>query len=166
MNSLRNIKKIPLEVGKLLANNKKFCGFLVDDSKSPQSIQMSYEDLLNQHYIVIYPPNDDGEMKEYTRNTYAAILIDTIDMDDIDNNARVTGHIFLTTTRDHIVLSENRNRLLELCDEVVSTLNDVKITSASKIYISSIVFLMMDVEKPCYRISFELSDQQVERAEI
>lgn len=166
MKNLRNIKKIPFEIGQLLANNQYFCALLVDDTTNPGDVALSFITLLNQKYITIYPPVEDGAIEQYNRNSYAIILIDNINMNEDNFNIGVTGSIYVTTDIDHILLTENRNRLLELADEVVQTLNNAKLTSAGAIRINNISHTMLTPFRSGYRIGFSLSDQQVERTEI
>ena len=166
MKNLRNIKKVPFEIGQLLANNKRFCSFLIDDTNNPGEVSMSFVELLNEKYITIYPPVEDGAIEQYNRNTYAIILLDSISTADSNANIGVSGNIYITTDVNHILLTENRNRLLEMADEVLQTLDNAKLTSAGEIHINHISHTMITTFRAGYRISFTLSDQQIERAEI
>ena len=166
MKNLRNIKKAPFEIAQILANNKTFCALLVDDSNTPTDCSMSLTELLNNHYITIYPPVNDGSIIDFNRNTYAIILLDSIDTNSTNNNISVTGYIYITTDNAHVLLSENRNRLLELADVVLQVLNGVKLTSAGELQIGRINYVMLDTFKSGYRISFTITDQQAERTEI
>lgn len=166
MKNLRNIKKVPFEIAQLLANNPDFCALLVDDSDTPTACTMSLTELLNQHYLVIYPPTNDGSINNFNRNTYAIILLDSIDTNSDNYNINVTGYIYITTDNAHVLLSNNRNRLLEMADIVLQTLNGVKLTSAGELQIGRINYVMIDTFKSGYRIGFTITDQQTERTEI
>ena len=161
MKNLRNIKKVPFEIGQLLANNKRFCSFLVDDTNNPGDVSMSFIELLNEKYITIYPPVEDGAIEQYNRNTYVIILLDSISTADSNANIGVSGNIYITTDVNHILLTENRNRLLEMADEVLQTLDNAKLTSAGEIHINHISHTMINTFRAGYRISFTLSDQQI-----
>ena len=161
MKALVNIKKAPFEIGQILANNTRICGYLVDDTSNPQPVSKTFQELLNNKYITIYPPISDGELEsQYTRNTYITILLDNIDLHATDENYGVTGNIFVITDVNHILLDNNRNRLLELADEIYQTLEDKKIKSAGAIHVSSINYTMIDTFSAGYRINFTFSDQQ------
>ncbi len=160
MKALTNIKKAPFEIGQLLASNTKICGYLVDDTTNPQPATKNFQDLLNDKYITIYPPIHDAELDKYTRNTYITILLDNINLHAVDDNYSITGNIFVITDVNHILLDNNRNRLLELADEVYQTLEDKKIKSSGAIHVVSITYTMIDTFSAGYRINFTFSDQQ------
>lgn len=166
MKNLRNIKKVPFEIAQLLANNAEFCGLLVDDNFSPTAASTSLEELLKQHYIVLYPPVNDGSIKDFFRNTCATILLDNINTDAQDANINLSGYVYVSTDNSHVLISGHRNRLLELADLILQILNGVKLTSAGELQISRINFVMIDTFKSGYRINFTITDQQVERTEI
>lgn len=166
MKNLVNIKKIPFEIAQLLAGNPNFCSLILDDSDDPGKVETSLTELLNSHYLTIYPPVNDGGITDYGRNTYVVILLDSITTESQDNNMNVTGYIYITTDNSHILLSQNRSRLLELADVVLQTLNGAKLTSAGQMEIGSITHVMISNFRAGYRINFTVTDQQTERAEI
>lgn len=166
MSNLRNIKKAPFEIGRLLAANKTLCGYMLDDSDTPAPTEITFENLLNEKYVTIYPPVDEGHMDNYDRNTYLVILLDSINPNGMDENTLVNGTIYVVTDIEHILLTGNRNRLLEMVDEVYRTLNNVKLTSAGQIVVGNIYHTMITPFKAGYRINFSFSDQQYVKAEI
>jgi hypothetical protein len=167
MKTLHNINKAPFEIGRLLSLNNKICSFLLDDSADPQiDYQVSLTDLLNQHYITIYPPVEDGAIQDQIRNTYIVILLDRIDPNSSSENIFVNGSLYVTTDKAHVLLSNNRNRLLELIDEIYKTLDGIKLTSAGELHINNISHIMITNFRAGYRIDFTFSDQQGRKAEI
>ena len=168
MTTLKNIKKAPLEMGQLLANNNKLCNLLYLDIPSAleeTSISHSLNDLINDHYITIYPPVETA-IKDNTRNSFLIILLDNVNLQVADNNTRANFVVYVTTDVDHILLNNNKNRLLEMCDEVIKTLNGVKLSSAGIVQVSSIAHVMLSEFRAGYRISLSLTDQASRKAEI
>lgn len=166
MKDLRNIKTIPFEIGQLLAKNPTLCGLMLDDSNDPKTIESSFSSLLNNHYINMYPPIESGDIQDYNKSSYIIILIDTINTNNGNQNISVTGHIYVTTDLNHILLTNNKNRLLEMSDQVFKTLNGEKLTSSGELRINYISYTVINNFRSAYRISFEISDQQIERTEI
>lgn len=166
MKTLKNIKKAPFEIGQILAANKEICALLLDDTNDPKAADATFNDLLTKNYITIYPPVADGAIKDYTRNTYLVILIDAINTNANENNLSVSGTIYITTDESHILLTNNRNRLLELADKILQVLDGVKISSAGEIHVTDIMHIMLTNFRAGYRISFTFSDQQARKAEI
>ena len=165
MKILINIKKIPLEIGQLLSQNKKLCGLIIDDSADPQLVEKTYNELLNDKYFTIYSPVSDG-ISDKERNTYLTIVIDTINLKKEDNNIFTTGNIYITTDENHILIKNNKNRLLEMADQIVQTIDNAKLSSAGTVSVDSLVYTTLTKHKIGYIISFSVSDQQIESVEI
>lgn len=165
MKNLRNIKKAPFEIGQLLATNTEICALLLDDSNTPTSNSVTFKELLDNKYIVLYPPIDSGEIQDYTRNTFLVILIDNISP-SADENTLVNGTIYISTDEGHLLLSNNRNRLLELADKILQTLDGAKLTAAGEVHINAVSHIMITNFRAGYRISFTFTDQPTRKAEI
>lgn len=166
MKTLRNIKKIPMEIAQLLSLNPTLCGLIVDDKDNPDNQDISFDELLKNHYINLYPVVESGDIKDNTRSSYIIILLDSINTTRDNNNISVSGDIYVTTDFNHILLQNYKNRLLEMADEVFKTLNEVKLTSSGKLIINNITYVVMNNFRTSYRLSFTISDQQIERTEI
>ena len=165
---LRNIKKAALEIGQLLASNNTLCSLLYNDTPDALNITnriYSLNEMLNDKYITVYPPVETT-IKESTRNSFLVILLDSINLMVPDDNARASFTIYVTTDSDHILLNDNKNRLLEMCDQVLTSLDRVKLSSAGAISISSISHVMLSEFRAGYRIALSITDQTSRKAEI
>lgn len=165
---LKNIKKASLEIGQLLAADGVLCNLLYIDT--PDALQQepktySLNDMINDEYITVYPPVETT-IKDVDRNSFLVILLDNINLRVTDSNIRASFTIYITTDSDHILLNENKNRLLEMCDRVVQTLDQTKLSSAGIIEISSISHVMLSEFRAGYRVSLSITDQSTRKAEI
>lgn len=165
MKTLATIKKAPYEIGALLAQNKIFCGLLVDDNNDPQPIQVDYTTLLNEQYIRLTPPVYNG-VKNHDRNTYCVLNLQSIDMDKDGENIGVSAYVFLVTNHDHSILADKTSRLLQLLDELYKTLDGAKISTSGEIKVTSANYTTIDDFTMSYRVSLSFSDQQIRKAEI
>ena len=159
-----NIRRAPIEIGQILAKNEKLVGYLCDDSQDPQSLKISYTELANNHYINFYPPTETS-IKDVDRTAFCIILLDAITKLD-DDNTRASIVIYGLVDINHINLTNNRSRALEIADEVVRSLDGVKLTCAGAMQVGSISYTMIDISHIGYRISVTITDQSEERAEI
>jgi len=64
------------------------------------------------------------------------------------------------------LLNKNQNRLLEIVDEVIMTLDSQKISSAGTINISYATMTVYSEMTFGYRITFTISDQMTKKAEL
>lgn len=167
MGKLANINKSVLQIGQLLAQNSKIASLLYYDTPDAleQDIDISLNQLINDKYITVYPPVETA-IKDITRNTFLIILLDNINLRYTDNNKSANITIYVSTDADHILLENNKNRLLELNDLIVETLDNKKLSSAGQIMISSISHVMLNEFRAGYRISLSLTDQEIRKAEI
>ena len=65
-----------------------------------------------------------------------------------------------------MILDGNKLRLLELADSIESCLEGQKLSSAGKITLSSINYVVFSDFRSGYRINFRLNDQQARKAEL
>lgn len=165
---LKNIKKAALEIGQLLAADEILCNLLYIDT--PNALQQtghsySLNDMINDKYITVYPPVETT-IKDIERNSFLVILLDNINLRVTDNNIRASFTIYTTTDSDHILLLENKNRLLEMCDRIIQVLDQAKLSSAGAIEIGSVSHVMLSEFRAGYRISLNITDQTNRKAEI
>lgn len=166
--NIGNLKKAAIEIGQLLASNGKLCNLLYLDT--PDALQVephsySLNEMINEKYVTVYPPVETA-IKNAERNTFIVILLDNINLYVADNNTRASFTIYVTTDADHILLNENKNRLLEMCDEVLTTLHETKLSSAGAIEVTSISHVMLSEFRAGYRIALSITDQSHRKAEI
>lgn len=169
MTKLKNIKKLLIEIAQQIAQNEDICKLIYNDSSS--ALEESYngplelDALINEHYISFYPPVETG-IKDNQRNTFMIILLDSIDLDREDNNTTGQINIYITTDVNHILLTKNRNRLIELADKIINTLEDTKFSVASTLMPVYCNHVMIDELRAGYRIGFNFADQESVKAEI
>ena len=166
---LRNLKKAPMEIASLLANNENIVRLIYDDEPSvlinKKKINKSTSELISSNYIGFYPAVESG-INTIDRNTFIIINLEDFNLYSADVNTTVTGAIYITTDKAHSLLVDNKIRLLELADEIDSTLNNEKISSAGKIQITSINYVVFSDFRSGYRINFRINDQSTRKAEL
>ena len=86
-------------------------------------------------YISFFPPVEN-RIEQYGRNTFISILLDTA-LDAGDNNTRSNLVIYVSTDEEHLLLNENKNRLLEMCDKINSLLDGKKLTTSGELRVTS-----------------------------
>ena len=166
---LRNLKKVPMEIASLLAANENVVRLIYDDSSSalstPKDFNIGVRDLITSNYIGFYPATESG-IKDIERNTFIIINLEDINLQNADNNTSASGAIYITTDRSHCLLDNNKLRLLELSDEIESVLENEKLSSAGKIYLTSINYVVFSDFRSGYRINFRINDQETRKAEL
>lgn len=166
---LKNLKKVPMEVASLLAAEPNIVQLIYNDQPSalthPKEIKVGVQDLINSNYIGFYPATESG-IKDVDRNTFIIINLEDFNLQHTDNNVGATGAIYITTDKAHCLLDGNRLRLLELADSIESCLEGQKLSSAGKITLSSINYVVFSDFRSGYRINFRLNDQQARKAEL
>ena len=167
MIKLHNIKKAPIEIAATLANDGEIKKLLIIDD--PEALEKpvpekTLNNLIQEHYVSLEPPVEN-RIQEYDRNTFLSILVDTV-MPAAEENIRATLVLYVSTNMDHILLKDNKNRLIELCDRVIQLLQNKKISAAGQINFSSMSHLMLSEFHSAYRLVFTLSDQQKKVGDI
>lgn len=166
---LRNLKKVPMEIASLLAANENIIRLIYDDSSSalstPKDFNIGVRDLITSNYIGFYPATESG-IKDIERNTFIIINLEDVNLQNADKNTSASGAVYITTDRSHCLLDNNKLRLLELSDEIEGTLENVKLSSAGKIYLTSINYVVFSDFRSGYRINFRINDQETRKAEL
>jgi len=167
MIKLTNLKKAPIEIATVLAQDETIKKLLIIDTADAliQSVpEKSLNDLLEEHYISMEPPVEN-RIEDYQRNTFISILVDSI-MPASEENTRATIILYVSTNMDHILLEGNKNRLLELGDKIINLLQNKKFSSAGQMNFSSMSHLMLSEFHSAYRLSFIMTDQQKKAGDI
>lgn len=166
MNQISLLKQAPLEVAQLLSTNNILCGLLVDDTKEPQPQSVSVKQLISEKYLNIFSPLLNASIKDYTRNSSISIVLDEIDLEEENANTKATFYIYVLVDNAHIELANYKNRLLDMIDEILTTLDGKKLSASGAIQISSVVFIPVDESTSGYRLYCSLTDQTSGKAEI
>lgn len=168
MKSLKNIKKSVMEIAQLLAQKDEIVKLLYNDQATALNDPKPGVDLntlIKEHYICICAPVESG-IKDSWKNTFLTVLLDTGFFGRQDDNADITLKIYVSTDEQHLQLVDNRNRLFELMDNVISTLDGVKLSSAGKINVGSFSHTMLSEFRFAYVITITFSDQVSKKVEI
>ena len=166
---LKNLKNAPIEIASTLASNETIVRLIYDDEPSvllnKKTISLLIEELINQNYIGFYPATETG-INSIDRNTFIIINLEDFNLQNTDSNTGCTGAIYITTDKAHCLLSNNKLRLLELIDEIETTLENKKLSAAGKIQLTSVNYVVFSVFWCGYRINFRISDQSNRKAEL
>ena len=166
---LKNLKNAPIEIASTLASNETIIRLIYDDEPSvllnPKTISLSTEELINQNYIGFYPATETG-INSIDRNTFIIINLEDFNLQNTDSNTGCTGAIYITTDKAHCLLSNNKLRLLELIDEIETTLENKKLSAAGKIQLTSVNYVVFSDFRCGYRINFRIYDQSNRKAEL
>lgn len=168
MKTLKHIKKSVMEIAQLLAQNNNIVKLLYNDKAdalAEAKPDVSLNTLIQDHYICICAPVESG-IKETWKNTFLTILLDTGYFSRQDDNTSTTIKIYVTTDEQHLQLENNKNRLFELMDEVITTLDGKKLSSAGKINVNSFAHTMLSEFRFAYIISIGFTDQVTKDIEI
>jgi hypothetical protein len=166
MGRLKNIKKAPFEIATLLAGNEKIRKLIYIDSSealASASPEVDVEQLIKEEYINFSSVTSSG-VKDMKVNSFISILFE--DFSFFSDSTNVSGAIYISTDAAHQTLNGNKNRLMELIDEIEDTLNDVKLSSAGKIRVSDASYVVFSEFRAGYRISIQFVDQDNRKAEL
>lgn len=167
MGKLTTVEKSINEIIIALSRNQRFCALLTDDTSQADQHNVIIQDwtnLITQDYIKLYPASLDSAANP-VKNTFLILLINGIAITNDD--LLVDADIYITTDDAHILLDNFGNRLIKLSDEVLTTLDGLKLSSAGSIDIESITHVMLTEWRPAYRVHFTFTDQVSSRkAEI
>lgn len=165
---LKNLKHTPIEIAQVLASNQKIVSLLYNDSEFALTTPVPtipIGELINNDYIGFYPATESG-IKNIERNSFIIINLEDFSLQATDNNTTASGAIYITTDKSHCLLAENKLRLLELADEIDSTLDGQKLSSAGQIRLTSVNYVVFSDFRSGYRINFRINDQQHRKAEL
>lgn len=168
MKPLKNIKKAVLEIASLLAQDSILVRLVYNDgvdalsTEVPSTVDLNY--LIQNHYVSVFPPVEN-RIEEYGRNTFLSILMDTM-LSSGDSNVRGNLIIYVSTTESELLIKDNRNRLLEICDRIIAVLQDTKLSAAGEINITSISHVMLSEFHTAYRMNLNISDQYSVKGEM
>lgn len=165
---LKHIKKAPFEIAQELAKNKRIVNLIYNDNPSAltdSDINMSIQELISENYIGFYPATETG-INLIDRNTFIIINLEDLNLQTRDNNISTTGAIYITTDKAHALLENNSLRLLELVDEIDGCLENIKLSSAGRVQLTSVNYVVFSDFRSGYRINFRINDQPVRKVEL
>ncbi len=168
MKTLVNIKKSVIEVAQLLAADETILKLVYIDEPnaliSPKP-EITLNELIEQHYICVIPPVETG-IKDSWRNTFITILLDNVSFNRRDDNTSANMIIYVSTDEAHVLLDDNKMRMLEIIDRIVAILEGKKITGAGIISVDNFNHTMLSEFRSAYRVMISFSDQNTKKVEI
>ena len=165
---LRNLKEIPFQIASELAKNPKILSLVYNDNSSVLNEEIpsiDLNELIQKNYIGFYPATESG-IKDVDKNTFIIINLEDFSLQNTDYNVSTSGAIYITTDKSHCLLDNGKLRLLELIDEIESTLEGCKFIAAGKISLTSANYVVFSDFRCGYRINFRISDQTARKAEL
>lgn len=168
MKTLVNIKKSYLEIATLLSKDDILCRLLLNDTTDALSKEAPVHDLnslISEHYISLFPPVEN-RIEEYQRNTFLSILVDNINFIGADETMPTNIILYISTDEKHLILDDNRNRLLEMVDRIIQVLDNKKLSTSGKLEVTSAIHVLLSELHPAYRIGIRLVDQPNRKEDI
>lgn len=168
MKSLKNIKKCVNEIAQILVHNDNIVKLLFNDQPSALTDpkpDVDLNTLIQEHYICVCAPVESGIQNEW-KNTFLTILLDNCYFGRQDDNTTTTLKIYVSTDEQHLLINDNKNRLLELLDLVITELDGHKLSSAGKLEVTSFAHTMLSEFRFAYAIIVTFSDQNTGKVEI
>jgi len=165
-NKILIIEKTLFEMGQVLSQNQNLQKLLVLDKNdmSESFTPLTFQQLLDQEYISLAPRIESG-LKNKDRNTFLVIHLN--DMNLSTDETRASGYIFVGTDYAHVILKNNKNRLLQLINEVTNSLDGIKLSAAGEIGITYASAVTYSESHFGYRISFNFNNQiSIRKAEL
>lgn len=168
MKTLKNIKKCVMEIAQTLAQNDNIVKLLYNDD--PDALNqpkpsVDLNTLIQEHYICVCAPVESGINNQW-KNTFLTVLLDTAYFTGQDDNTNVSLKIYVSTDEQHLLINDNKNRLLELLDEVIGELDGFKISTAGQIEVKSFAHTMLSEFRFAYVIVIGFNDQNPRKVQI
>ncbi len=158
--NLLNIKKAPLEVAVLLAQDDIICKLLVNDNPTALTDprpEKTVNEMIQENYVSLQPPVE-SRIEQYGRNTFVSIQLGSVFTGD-DFNVQANLALYVSTDSDHLLLANNRNRILEICDRIFSLLEGRKLSSSEALSVRTLDPITLSEFHAGYRILIDFGDQ-------
>lgn len=169
MKTLGKIKNLPCDIIQVLATNTRLQKLLLIDTNNIDDVSdfepLKWSTLIETEYMSI-APIIDGNITNNSRNTFLITHIDDINTYGWRDNIEIGGSIFVGTNLEHVWLSGNKLRLLELVDEVMKSLDGYKFAVAGKLSIYQATSVVYANKSFGYRIFFKISEQENKGVEL
>ena len=166
---LSKLKEVPFQIAQVLVENENIVRLLYCDNSSvlttQEQVSVGINELIEQNYIGFYPATETG-ISNIERNTFIIINLEDVNLHNSDSNVGASGAIYITTDKAHCTLDGGKLRLLELADEIDTTLDGQKLSVAGQLRLNSINYVVFSDFRSGYRINFRIYDQQARKAEL
>lgn len=87
------------------------------------------------------------------------MVLDTVSFNE-EENSRANIFVYITTDDNHVLLDDNKNRLIESADRIVSVLQGKKLSAAGQINVTSMNYVTFSDHRSGYQINLNLTDLQ------
>ena len=168
MKTLKNVKKSVMEIAQILGQNEKIVKLLYNDESTAlqdPTPSVSLNTLIQEHYICICAPVESGIANTW-KNTFLTILLDNGMFNRRDDNGDFSIKLYVSTDEQHLLLTDNANRLFELLDEVITTLDGFKLSTAGKIEVNAFNHTMLSEFRFAYVVTLNFTEQNTKVVEI
>lgn len=167
MKDINMISKTIFEIAQALAENQELQRLLIIDS--PDVLKAPFRprnlnELLKDEYISLAPFVENGKI-EIKRNTLLLVRLEDISFEE-EEEADVKGSIYIATDKDHVLIDDNKNRLFEMINQVLHSIDSRKFSAAGKVEIYYTHPITYSEFTFGYRIMFRFSDQFHRKAEL
>ena len=166
MKDINMISKTIFEIAQALAENPELQRLLVIDSpdvlKTPFRLR-NLNELLKDEYISLAPFVENGKI-EIKRNTLLLVRLEDISFEEEEAEAK--GSIYIATDKDHVLIDDNKNRLFEMINQILHSIDSRKFSAAGKVEIYYTHPITYSEFTFGYRIMFRFSDQFHRKAEL
>ena len=166
MEMLKNIKKALKEISLLLAQDEQLARLLYNDKSSALKEEgpSDWRSLIYDNYIRLTIPNETA-IENTQQNTFIVLVLDTVSFNE-EENSRANIFVYITTDANHILLDDNKNRLIEGADRIVSVLQSKKLSAAGQINVTSMNYVTFSDHRGGYQINLNLTDLQSGKVEL
>lgn len=161
MNNLISFERALFSILKQLSLNEKIQRLLVLDGADTLTTDFSYlsfQELLQDQYLSVSPSLENG-IQNMQRNSFLIITYEDFIFDDTEGNIVAKGSIYIGTHNQHILLNNNKHRLLQLLSAIYETLNGFKTNIAGVVNINQALRINFSEYVSGFDIQFELREQ-------
>lgn len=161
-NSIRSINDIIIR----LASNSDLQRLLIVDDydvKNADFQPLTIQDMLDKHYIELEPQTEAG-IEKTGRNIFLNVQMQDI----IVNEDHLTsqGIIYICYNLKQALISNYKDRGLEIADLIIRALHNLKISSSVAVKVNRVSRMAYTQFLVGYSISFSFEDQNEQEAEI
>lgn len=142
---------------------KKLLYYDSSDALSLRVPSLTIAEWFDKEYISNYLPVD-VDTKNIDTNTQIILILDRINFSDLDSICYC--NIIVLTDREHVQLSDHKNRLLEIINRIATKLDKHKFQSSGEVEVSGISHCSIGKHRIGYDIRIRFTSQSSRKVEI
>lgn len=165
MSKLDNFERAMFEILKKLSLNDTIQRLLVLDGKDALTANfssLSFQQLLNEQYLSVSPSLENG-IQNMERNSFLIITYEDFNFEGDEGNIVAKGSIYIGSHNQHILLNNNKHRLLQLLNHIYDTLDGFKATISGAVSILNALRLNYSEYVSGFDIQFEIREQPTKK---